>query len=101
LTTFNFEKIISLAVIVVGMVLAGFLHSIDNQMDTNAHAADGGRSLLCLQMKAEGQPVNEYAPCMRPSVYKLWKDEPVSPVASHKMICEAMAAFNRQIEECK
>lgn len=101
MTRFTFEKLIRVGVLVIGVILIFCLYSVDKTLDRNGKNSDGGRSILCLQMKALGQPVTEYPPCMRPSVYALWKDEPVKPVASHEMICEITAAIQRPIPECE
>lgn len=98
---FTFEKFIRLGVLVIGILLVAGLYSVDKNLDRNGRNADGGRSLLCLQMKAMDQPVTEYEPCMRKQVYVLWKDEPVKPIASHEMICQVTIAVNRPIKDCE
>lgn len=80
----NFKEV---AFLVIGALLVFALFAVDDQLDTNGRNSDGGRSLVCLQLKAQGQPVEQYEPCMRPSVYKLWKDEPITSLSQR--LCEA------------
>ena len=100
-TNFTFDKAVKLSVIVVGVLLVFGLYSVDKSLDRNGRNADGGRALICLQLKSAGQPVEEYAPCMRREVRDLWVDQPVKPVASHEMICQIVDVIQRPIQECE
>lgn len=64
--------------ILVGILLVLLLYVNNKTLKENGRNADGGRAMLCLQLKAAGQPVTEYGPCMKPAVYVRWKDEPIA-----------------------
>lgn len=81
-------------VALIGALLVVSMYMVNSNVTANRKANDGGRSLVCLQLKAQGQPVEQYAPCMRPSVYKQWKDEPIATLE------ERLCATGAQVEGC-
>lgn len=85
----SWKVIREFVIIVVGVALIVLLIRIDGDIDRNGRNSDGGRALVCLQLKAQGQPVEDYEPCMRPDVYKRWKDEPIATLSER--LCETGA----------
>ena len=89
-TALNWKNVKEFMILLIGVFLVFALFSVKTQLSKNARAADGGRSLVCLQLKAQGQPVEAYDPCMRPAVYKLWKDEPTATLTQRLCATGAM-----------
>lgn len=85
----NWKNLREVLMAVIGLALILLLIRIDSEIDRNGRNSDGGRALVCLQLKAQGQPVEDYEPCMRPDVYVRWKDEPIATLSER--LCETGA----------
>lgn len=89
-TGWNWNNLKEVGILVIGALLVIGLYVLNTGLTANRKANEGGRSLLCLQLKAQGQPVEDYEPCMRPAVYKLWKDEPIATLSQRLCATGAM-----------
>jgi hypothetical protein len=108
-TTWNWRNLKEVAILVVGVLLIFGLFVLKQQVtdlnhqviglnrdiEANKQASNGGRSLLCLQLKAQGQPVEKYTPCMKPDVYILWKDQPIATLS------QRLCATGTKTEGCE